>query len=89
MVKPKGTSGGDDGAWFAAKRYGLGAGLPIAWQGWAVLLSAIAIIVGVGILLDGRPALQAAIVLPVVAVLALVTAFKTRGGWRWRWGDSE
>ncbi len=23
--------------WFAAKRYGYGSGLPIAWQGWAVL----------------------------------------------------
>ena len=28
----------DDGKpWFAQKRYGYGAGLPIAWQGWAVL----------------------------------------------------
>ena len=30
--------------WFAPKRYGLGAGLPIAWQGWAVLAVFIAII---------------------------------------------
>jgi hypothetical protein len=27
----------EDGDWFAAKRYGYGAGLPIAWQGWALL----------------------------------------------------
>lgn len=24
--------------WFAAKRYGWGWGLPLTWQGWAVLL---------------------------------------------------
>ena len=29
----------DDGPeWFAPKRYGYGAGLPIAWQGWAVIV---------------------------------------------------
>ena len=29
----------DDGPeWFAPKRYGYGAGLPISWQGWAVTL---------------------------------------------------
>ena len=27
----------DDPEWFAAKRYGYGSGLPIAWQGWAVI----------------------------------------------------
>ena len=28
----------DDGPeWFAPKRYGYGSGLPIAWQGWAVM----------------------------------------------------
>jgi hypothetical protein len=25
--------------WFRAKRYGLGWGLPLAWQGWAVYVS--------------------------------------------------
>ena len=25
----------DDKPWFAPKRFGYGAGLPIAWQGWA------------------------------------------------------
>ena len=24
--------------WFASKRYGLGAGLPMAWQGWVLTL---------------------------------------------------
>ena len=28
----------DDLEWFAPKRYGYGSGLPISWQGWAVLV---------------------------------------------------
>ena len=28
----------DGPEWFAPKRYGYGAGLPISWQGWAVLV---------------------------------------------------
>ena len=27
----------DEPEWFAARRYGIGSGPPIAWQGWAVL----------------------------------------------------
>lgn len=79
----------DDGAWFAPRRYGLGAGLPIAWQGWALMLSSIAIILAVGLLLDDKPLLQAAIIFPLIALLILVTARKTRGGWRWRWGEED
>ena len=75
--------------WFAPKRYGFGAGLPIAWQGWAVLLAFILLIVAIGLNLDGRPALQASILLPAIAALLLITARTTRGGWRWRWGEKE
>ena len=75
--------------WFAARRYGYGSGWPIAWQGWAVLAAFMAIAVATGILLEGRPGLQAAILFPALAGLAIVTAKTTRGGWRWRWGDRE
>ena len=30
--------------WFAPKRYGYGSSLPIAWQGWAVLIGFIVLI---------------------------------------------
>ncbi len=79
----------DDGAWFAPKRYGLGAGLPITWQGWAVFAATIAIVVAVGILLADKPLLQAAIIFPLIVLLLIVTARKTRGGWRWRWGEED
>jgi membrane-anchored protein YejM (alkaline phosphatase superfamily) len=32
--------------WFRARRFGYGAGLPIRWQGWAVLASYLALVLG-------------------------------------------
>ena len=75
--------------WFAPKRYGYGAGLPIAWQGWAVLAIFMALAAGTGILLKERPALAATIVFPALAGLLIITARTTRGGWRWRRGDPD
>jgi hypothetical protein len=75
--------------WFAPKRYGMGAGLPIAWQGWA-LLAGFTAVIGLSIWLFGKDNPRAlAIVLPAIAVLLIVTAKTTRGGWRWRWGDPD
>ncbi|MCJ2184080.1 hypothetical protein MTR62_15450 [Novosphingobium sp. 1949] len=34
------------GDWFARKRFGFGAGLPIAWQGWVVYALYLAIMLG-------------------------------------------
>jgi len=73
--------------WFAAKRYGIGAGLPIAWQGWAVLAVFMAI-VGFAAWLFGKNDLRGlAIVIPAIIALLIVTGLTTKGGWRWRWGD--
>jgi len=75
--------------WFAPKRYGYGAGFPISWQGWLLLGGYIAIVVAGGMLLEGSWLAQGAIVIPATAVLLLVIARTTRGGWRWRWGDPD
>ncbi|WP_338467076.1 hypothetical protein RXV95_00520 [Novosphingobium sp. ZN18A2] len=78
-----------DGAWFAPKRFGMGAGLPIAWQGWAMMALHVAAILGAARLLHGhQPAQAIAIVLVGLAPLPLYAA-KTRGGWRWRWGRRD
>ena len=42
-------------AWFPAMRYGFGWGLPIRWQGWAVLLSYLALMLLGGLLVKKSP----------------------------------
>ena len=73
-----------DRPWFRAKRRGYGTGLPIAWQGWVMLLVHIALITGVTVLLRDRPWMMTiAVVLAALAPMPLYRA-KTEGGWRWR-----
>jgi len=81
--------GNDGPEWFAPKRYGFGAGLPISWQGWLVLGVYIAIVVAAGVLLDGKRLAQGAIIIPATIALVIIFAKTTRGDWRWRWGREE
>jgi lipopolysaccharide export LptBFGC system permease protein LptF len=75
--------------WFAPKRYGYGAGLPISWQGWALTIGYALLVLFLSVALKDRPsALVAALVPPTVAFL-VICARTTRGGWRWRWGGDD
>ena len=75
--------------WFAPKRYGLGCGFPIAWQGWAVSALFVLVTLGATILLEDQPLPLVSIIVPAAALFLLVAARTTRGGWRWRWGDDK
>lgn len=75
----------NDGAWFAPKASGYGAGLPIAWQGWGLLVSHIAIIVLGAALLKGHAAATMAWTIGFAVLPMPLYAAKTRGGWKWRW----
>jgi hypothetical protein len=78
-----------EGDWFAPKRYGYGAGFPIAWQGWALLAAHIGLIIGIALVPGIHPAAaMAGILLAGLAPLPLYAA-RTRGGWRWRWGEAD
>lgn len=79
----------DRKAWFAPKRYGLGSGLPIAWQGWVLLIAYVVVLSATAILLEGKGWLQAAIIVSATVTLLIICARTTRGGWRWRWGSSD
>jgi len=81
------VSGGPE--WFAPKRYGYGAGLPIAWQGWALLAAYLALVGAVIFFLDRWPAAAAGLILALSLLLMLISARTTRGGWRWRWGTRD
>lgn len=79
----------DDLEWFAPKRYGYGAGLPISWQGWALTLGFMAVAIGLALLFKSRPVQLIAALVPITLVFVLIIARTTRGGWRWRWGDRD
>jgi hypothetical protein len=77
----------EKGPWFRPKKYGYGASLPFKWQGWALLVAHMALIMGVAFILDGRPL----IVVPLILLLAFapmpIYAARTEGGWKSRNGD--
>jgi hypothetical protein len=75
--------------WFKPKRYGYGA-TPTTWQGWAMTLGTVFVMVAVSLYLrlteQNLWALLAFDVLALVT-LAVISRNKTDGEWRWRWGD--
>lgn len=75
--------------WFAPKRYGYGAGLPISWQGWAVTLAFVLATALLAVALGRRPMQLMAAIIPISAAFIVTCARTTRGGWRWRWGEDE
>jgi hypothetical protein len=79
----------DGPEWFAPKRFGYGAGLPISWQGWALTAAFIALVVGLGLLFRGEPIKLIAAIAPFFVGFLVICARTTRGGWRWRWGNED
>ena len=79
----------DGPEWFAAKRRGLGAGPPIAWQGWAVLAAFASVICIALVIFGPDDPLALTMVLPAIAALCIVIARTTKGGWGWHWGKRE
>ena len=75
--------------WFAPKRYGIGAGMPISWQGWLLTIGFVIIAIGLVLLLRHRPIAVIAALIPLTCVILVITARTTRGGWKWRWGEKD
>ena len=59
--------------WFRPKRFGYGSGLPITWQGWVLMLSYAAAIVGLALLAEG--ARGSALAGVVTLILGLTAVF--------------
>ncbi|HUQ72075.1 MAG TPA: hypothetical protein VM165_21280 [Planctomycetaceae bacterium] len=74
--------------WFPAKRYGWGWGPPTAWQGWAVLIGFVVLLVVVAIVFPPDRELVSYL-MSVGALLAVLIAICWRTGAppRWRWGE--
>ena len=78
------------GYWFPAKKYGWGWGLPLAWQGWLVLLAFFALMAAGPFLFPPQQA-PAAFTIYVVVLCALLfgICWLTGEPPRWRWGDKD
>lgn len=79
----------DGPEWFAPKRFGYGAGLPISWQGWALTVGFAGILIALGLLFRSEPVRFGAAIAPFLIAFLVVCAKTTRGGWRWRWGEDD
>jgi hypothetical protein len=78
-----------DQAWFAAKRYGYGWGLPARWQGWLVLCIYLLSLLFASLqFARARPLQFAASVIILSVLLVAICAWKGESP-RWRWGRSD
>ncbi len=79
--------------WFTAKRFGYGAGWPIAWQGWALMAGYLAILAVVGWLdhqHDSRVRVMGfGLFVAATATFMTLVHKRTDGGWKWRWGKRK
>lgn len=75
--------------WFAPKRFGIGAGLPIAWQGWAVLASYILLLYLASQWLRPPSLVFWSAVALLTGLFVWITFLTTKGGWRWRSGEKD
>lgn len=78
----------EEGDWFAPKKIGYGAGLPIAWQGWALLASYIALMAGFGVGVGSTDftarVLAICGMVGATGLFVMIAKARTRGGWKWR-----
>lgn len=77
--------------WFKQKAFGYGAGLPICWQGWALVggfVGALLLSTALVLIWPSRQAIFLHLLWIGIALVPFlwVARAKTEGGWRWRWG---
>lgn len=83
----------DGKPWFRVKRVGYGAGLPIAWQGWVLMLSYLAVILGLAVLAERiRGMALAGVIVGILLLTAMfvgVVRVRSDREWRWRSGEDD
>lgn len=77
--------------WFPAKTYGVGWGLPITWQGWAVILLYLLLLIFGGAALSISPFMVPAFVIYVLVLTGLLfyICYKKGATIDFRWGKKE
>ena len=79
----------DGPEWFSAKRFGYGSAMPCSWQGWLVMITYFAVVIGSALAFAERPVILLSIIIPATIIFLVVAARTTKGGWRWRWGSKD
>jgi hypothetical protein len=73
--------------WFRVKRYGFGAGWPCSWEGWALVIGFLVVVMTSSlVLVERNPGLHLGVVLASTAIVLVVSWRKSDGPWKWRWG---
>jgi len=76
--------------WFPAKKYGYGWGLPVVWQGWALLLGYLGLVAAAGLAVSGGTDLLWFLPLHLVLTgLFLFVVWKKGEKTTWRRGDKQ
>jgi hypothetical protein len=74
--------------WFPAKRYGWGWGPPATWQGWAVLIAFIIMVIAGVFIVPPQHSPAGFVGYVVILSIALTGVCWWKGEPpRWRWGD--
>ncbi len=74
--------------WFPAKQYGWGWGVPVAWQGWAVLAIFTGLMVAGGLmLLPGYGPVVFGVYTAVLSILLIAVCWIKGEPPAWRWGS--
>lgn len=77
-----------DKAWFAAKTYGYGWGLPLRWQGWVVAITYFGSMM-LGVIYLAEQSLKAFIIGTIILSVILLGLCYWKGEpARWRWGSN-
>jgi hypothetical protein len=79
-----------DKIWFPAKTYGFGWGLPVCWQGWAVLgVFLVLLVVGSIFLLSDELAVYFFIYAVTLSIGLLLVCWLKGETPHWRWGRNN
>lgn len=76
--------------WFPAKRYGWGWGLPSAWQGWAVLVTHLVLVLGgIPVVHVSKGSVLYTAYVSVLTVALVAVCWRKGEPPRWRWGGRD
>jgi hypothetical protein len=73
--------------WFRAKRYGWGWGLPVTWEGWAVLVSfTVLLVLGSVLFSPAKSPTRFALFAGATSLALLAVCYLKGEPPKWRWG---